>query len=85
MKGTSTVQTRAMAFTPPRMTAAVSTHTTMPTIHVGMPNVSLVSRAMLLACTVQPMPNDARAVKTAKSTASHFMPSPRSSAYIGPP
>ena len=59
--------------------------TKTPTIHVGMPNVSWVSKAMEVACTVQPMPNDANAVNTAKSTASHFMPSPRSRAYIGPP
>ena len=85
MKGTSTVHTRAMAFTPPRMTEAVSTQTKMPMIHVGMPNVSLASRAIELACTVQPMPKEASAVKTAKITASHFMPRPRSKAYIGPP
>src|SRR6187401_1633299 len=32
-----------------------------------------------------PMPNDAKTVKSEKSTASHFMPRPCSSAYIGPP
>ena len=85
MKGTSTMHTRAMAFTPPRMTEAVSTQTNTPTTQVGMPKVSLASRAMELACTVQPIPNEAKAVNTAKSRASHFMPSPRSKAYIGPP
>ena len=64
---------------------AVSTQTKMPTAHVGTPKVSLARRAMLLACTVQPMPNDASAVKTAKRMASHFMFKPRSRAYIGPP
>ena len=40
MNGTKKVHTRAMAFTPPRMTAAASKQTKTPTIHVGMPNVS---------------------------------------------
>ena len=40
---------------------------------------------MALAWTVLPIPKDAMAVKTAKSTAIHFQPSPRSKAYIGPP
>ena len=79
------VHTRAMALTPPRMTQAASKQTKMPTIHVGMPKVSLASKAIELACTVQPMPNDARAVKVANRMASHFMPNPRSKAYIGPP
>ena len=85
MKGTSTVQTRAMALTPPRMTDAVSMQIKMPAPHVGMPKVSLASRAILLACTVQPMPNDASAVKTANKMASQCMLSPRSKAYMGPP
>ena len=85
MKGTKMVHTRAMDLTPPRMTEAVSMQMAMPMIQVGMPNVSLASREMELACTVQPMPNEANAVKTAKRTASHFMPNPRSKAYIGPP
>ena len=40
---------------------------------------------MALACTVQPIPKAASAVKKAKSTAIHFQPSPFSRAYIGPP
>ena len=40
---------------------------------------------MALACTVLPMPNEAMAVKKAKSTAIFFHLKPRSSAYIGPP
>ena len=40
---------------------------------------------MAFACTVLPMPKEARAVKAAKSMASHFQPNPRSRAYIGPP
>ena len=79
------VHTRAIILTPPRMTTAASRLTTRPTIHCGMPNVSFESSAMEFACTVQPMPNEARAVETAKKRASRFMPSPRSRAYIGPP
>ena len=40
---------------------------------------------MEFACTVLPMPNAAKAAKTQNNTPSHFMPKPRSSAYIGPP
>ena len=40
---------------------------------------------MALACTVLPMPKEARAAKTAKRMASHFHPKPFSRAYIGPP
>ena len=40
---------------------------------------------MALACTVLPMPKEASAVNRANSTASHFHPRPRSSAYMGPP
>ena len=46
---------------------------------------SSASTAMALACTVLPMPNEAHAVNTANSTAIHFQPKPRSSAYMGPP
>ena len=40
---------------------------------------------MAFACTVLPIPKAAMAVKTQKTTPSHFMPRPRSRAYIGPP
>ena len=74
-----------MALTPPNMTQAVKMQTKIPTIHVGMSNVSLANKAIEFACTVQPMPNDANAVKTANRMASHFIPKPRPKAYIGPP
>ena len=48
MNGTKMVHTRAMALTPPRMTEPVSKQIQMPTTHVGMPKVSLASRAMEL-------------------------------------
>ena len=40
---------------------------------------------MALACTVLPMPNEARAVKMAKRIAAQRHPNPFSSANIGPP
>lgn len=40
---------------------------------------------MALACTVLPMPKEARVAKSAKRMASHFQPKPFSRAYIGPP
>ena len=85
MNGTNIIQTWAMVLMPPKVTEAVSILMAMPTIHVGTPKVSLASSAIEFACTVQPMPNDARAVKTANMMASHFMFRPRSRAYIGPP
>ena len=85
MKGTSTVHTLAMAFTPPKITKAVSRQTVKPIIQAGTPNVSCASRAIELACTVQPIPNEAKAVKMANRMPNHFMPKPRSKAYIGPP
>ena len=85
MMGTRNPHARAMAFTPPMTTVAVSAHATAPTILSGMPHVSLANSAIELACTVEPIPNDARTVKMAKSTPSHFMFRPRSRAYIGPP
>ena len=50
-----------------------------------MPYDSCATVAMAFACTVLPMPKAASAVNSAKRTASHFQPSPRSRAYIGPP
>ena len=85
MMGTKMVQTRAMDFTPPMMTRAVMAQRDRPMIHVGMPKVLYARSAMELACTVQPMPKLARAVKTANASASHFMPRPSSRAYMGPP
>ena len=85
MNGTNAPHTRAMLRTPPSTTAATRAHVTPPTSQGEMLNVLLVMEAMALACTVLPMPNDATAVKMAKSTASHLRPNPRSRAYMGPP
>ena len=85
MKGTRKVQTRAMDFTPPMMTNAVRMQMRSPTNDVDAPKVSWASSAMELACTVHPMPKLASAVKTAKSSANHFIPSPCSRTYMGPP
>ena len=40
---------------------------------------------MAFACTVLPIPKEAREAKRAKRTASHFQPSPFCRAYMGPP
>ena len=40
---------------------------------------------MALACTVQPIPKAANAVKTANKTPAHLAFKPYSKAYIGPP
>ena len=50
-----------------------------------MPYWFSTSEEMAFACTVLPMPKEARAAKRAKRMASHFQPSPFSRAYIGPP
>ena len=91
MKGTNAVQMRPMLFTPPKITAptnrAINTPTAMRAV-VGS-NQSAATRQMFsliaLACTALPMPNAAIAVNRLNNTASHFMPSPFSRAYMGPP
>ena len=85
MKGTRAPHTRAILLIPPSSTRAVSRQIPPPESHAGMPYDSWAMVEMALACTVLPMPKDARAVNRANSTASHFQPSPRSSAYMGPP
>ena len=85
MKGTSSSHTRAMTFSPPMTTTPVISAWTMPVTWTLTPNCDAASVEIELACTMLPMPNEANTVKSANSTASHFMPRPRSSAYIGPP
>ena len=91
INGMRPVQMRVMLFIPPKMTNPVRMEIIAP-----MPNLnssglsddgakSMMLSQMALACTALPMPKAAPAVNMLKRTASHFMPSPRSSAYIGPP
>ena len=44
-----------------------------------------MTSVMAWDCTVQPAPKVASTAKTAKRTASHLMPRPRSIVYMGPP
>ena len=76
MRGTKAVHTRAIPFTPKRMTRAASRVTASPDIHVGMPIESWQSMLMALLCTMLPMPKEAIAVKIQKRTANHFIPNP---------
>ena len=94
MNGTSTVQNRAIDFTPPRITAAVSTVRKIPTpsckCHALASKGSTsffatTMSAIAFAWTMFPMPKAAIAVKTAKTTPAHFALSAFSSTYIGPP
>ena len=73
MKGTRAPQTLEMLFTPPMMTAAAKPQTTMPLTHNGTPYWSLTIVEMALACTVEPMPKEARAAKRAKRIPSHLL------------
>src|SRR5699024_8419514 len=85
MNGTSFSQTREICLTPPRMTTAVSTVTTAPEMAGSIPNEVRMTSVMAWDCTVQPAPKVASTAKTAKRTASHLMPRPRSIVYMGPP
>src|SRR5699024_10480358 len=85
MNGTSFSHTLAMDLMPPKITNAVSTATTTPMIHGSIPRFVLHTSAMALTCVAQPMPKEANPANTAKMMPSHFMWSPRSSAYMAPP
>ena len=85
MKGTSFSHTRLITLTPPRITTAVSRVITRPLAHTGTPKVVCTTSLMAWLCTVLPAPRVANTVNTAKITASHFQPRPRSMVYMGPP
>src|SRR6266545_7945784 len=85
MNGTSASHTRAMDWMPPRITTAVSTVMTAPVTHGDTCQVSLTMAEIEFACTMQPMPKAATAVRKAKITPSQRARSPRSSTYMGPP
>ncbi len=70
MTGTSHSHTRAMEFTPPKMTAATATTTTRPTATAGMAGMDEVTMPeMAAACTAEPVPMVAMIAKAAKATA----------------
>src|SRR5258705_11227515 len=85
MNGTSASHARAMDWMPPGITTAVSTVMMTPDTHGDTCQVSLTIAEIEFACTMQPMPKAATAVREAKITPSHFARRPRSSTYIGPP
>ena len=85
MNGTKAPQTLAMLFTPPMMTTAVMMQMMPPMTQGDTAYDWWVMVDMALACTVLPMPNEAKAVNREKSMAIFFQPRPRSRAYIGPP
>src|SRR6185503_11645651 len=85
MNGTSASQTFAMDWMPPRITTAVRTVMMAPDTQGDTCQVSLTMAAIEFACTMQPMPKAATAVRQAKIMPSHFACRPRSSTYMGPP
>ncbi len=85
MKGTRNPHTLAMPLIPKKMTAATMTVRMLPDTYCEILNVSLSIVDMEFDCTEQPIPRAAMMVKTQNRTASHFMPRPRSRAYMGPP
>ena len=74
-----------MLRTPPMITAAARSISTAPLTSVLIPYEACMIVEMALACTVQPVPNAAMAVKTANKTPILRHPKPRSNVYIGPP
>src|SRR5574344_822220 len=85
MTGTNIVHTLAILFIPPTTTRAASSVTTRPETYGLTPITSFASVEIAFACTVQPMPNDAKAVNNANNTPAHLAFKPYSRAYIGPP
>ncbi len=87
MNGTSQLATAEMRLMPPRITAPVSTASTMPVTDGATPNDVCIAAAMLFDCTMLPMPKPATPPNTAKAVPSHAqrLPRPFLIAYIGPP
>ncbi len=87
MKGTSDAATLPMRLMPPRITRPTMAIETTPVIHIGTPKVVSMAWAMLLTCTMLPMPKPASPPKMANAppSQSHFLPRPFLMAYIGPP
>ena len=70
MMGTSHSHTRAIEFTPPKITAATATTITTPTATAGMAGTDEVTMPeMAAACTAEPVPMVAMTAKAAKDTA----------------
>ena len=78
MIGTMAEDTLEMLRMPPRITRPVNTVSTTPVIQVSMAKLVWIACATELDCTELPMPNEASTPKMANSTASHFLPRPRS-------
>ena len=87
MNGTSQFATAEIRLMPPSTTAAVSTKITTPVTSGVTPNEVCIAAAMLLACTMLPMPKPARPPNSANAAPSQAQrgPRPRRIAYIGPP
>lgn len=77
MAGTSASATRPIRLMPPRMTAPVTTVSTMPVSQTGTPKVFSATPAMALACTMLPMPKPAKPAVSAKATPSQRQRGPR--------
>ncbi len=87
MKGTNAAATLPIRLMPPRMTSPTTTMVANPVTQSGTLNVVCSAWAMLLTCTMLPMPKPASPPKMAKAppSQSHFLPRPFLMAYIGPP
>ena len=70
---------------PPKITSAVKAATAIPINAGEIFRFSLHTVAIALTWVAHPIPKEANPPKKAKSSASHFICNPRSSAYIAPP
>ena len=75
--GTSFSVIWAMRVMPPMRTRPASSATTAPMTGSGTPKVAFTLPASELACTLAPIPKDARKPKAANSIASQVLPRPR--------
>ncbi|CFP58998.1 hypothetical protein FR5810_02488 [Bordetella pertussis] len=87
MNGTSADATAPMRRIPPSTTMPINTMVATPVAQSGMPKDVPSASAMLLTCTMLPMPKPARPPNSANNVPSHAHrgPSPLRMAYIGPP
>ncbi len=85
MNGTSSSVTLPMRLMPPRITAPVSTTSTMPVVDGETPKVVCSAAATELACTMLPMPKAAIDVSSAKIAPSQGILRPFFRTYIAPP
>src|SRR5574344_294287 len=85
IKGTNTLQTLAIHFTPPIITRPTRNAITIPVMYGDTEKLSLINVEIDFAWLIFPIPNAAKAVAIQKNTANQCLCITLSSTTIGPP